>query len=192
MIHESAFTGSANGLANQLVSFIDVSLPHGPQDNEIISTAYKFKCIWDTGATTSVITNKVVSQLKLEPVGKTLIQGVTGSDTRNRYLVNFKLPNGFNISYVSVTECDSLTGDFDVLIGMDIINLGDFAVTNLNGKTIFSFRMPSMEEIDFVKAIQLNQSKKKTDGKHFYGEKVGPNEACPCGSGKKFKKCCRK
>jgi hypothetical protein len=26
---------------------------------------------------------------------------------------------------------------------------------------------------------------------HREGPKVGPNELCPCGSGKKFKKCCR-
>ncbi len=38
----------------------------------------------------------------------------------------------------------------DLLIGMDIIGLGDFAVTNLNGVTQFTFRLPSVESIDFV------------------------------------------
>jgi len=33
---------------------------------------------------------------------------------------------------------------------MDIITQGDFAVTNHNGVTKFSFRTPSMEHIDFV------------------------------------------
>ena len=40
--------------------------------------------------------------------------------------------------------------DTDVLIGMDIINRGDFAVTNQNRKTKFSFRFPSIGDIDFV------------------------------------------
>lgn len=34
---------------------------------------------------------------------------------------------------------------------MDIITRGDFAVTNLGEKTTFSFRIPSLADIDFVK-----------------------------------------
>lgn len=192
MNQERAFTARNNGLANQLVSFVGVSLPHGPQDGADLPIISKFKGIWDTGATTSVITKKVAQGLGLKPIGKTLVQGVTGRGTRNRFLVNFYLPNKVIISYVSVTECDALAGDFDILIGMDIISLGDFAVTNYRGKTTFSFRTPSMEEIDFVKAIQVGQRKKITDGKHFYGEKIGRNDSCPCGSGKKYKRCCGK
>ncbi len=37
-----------------------------------------------------------------------------------------------------------------VLIGMDVMNLGDFAVTNHGGKTMFTFRTPSQKHIDFV------------------------------------------
>ena len=40
--------------------------------------------------------------------------------------------------------------EFDVLIGMDIITQGDFAVTNRCGRTKFSFRFPSQADIDFV------------------------------------------
>ena len=38
----------------------------------------------------------------------------------------------------------------DVLIGMDVINNGDFAVSNHGGVTKFSFRLPSQGHIDFV------------------------------------------
>ena len=38
-----------------------------------------------------------------------------------------------------------------MLIGMDIINLGDFAITNKNGNTKFTFEIPSSRDIDFVK-----------------------------------------
>lgn len=41
-----------------------------------------------------------------------------------------------------------------LLIGMDIIGLGDFAVTNANDKTTFSFRIPSVREIDFIPEAQ--------------------------------------
>ena len=40
---------------------------------------------------------------------------------------------------------------FDVLIGMDIITKGDFAITNPDGTTKFSFRIPSQADIDFVR-----------------------------------------
>ena len=43
--------------------------------------------------------------------------------------------------------------DCDLLIGMDIIRFGDFSVTTNNGKTIFSFRTPSIKHIDFVKEL---------------------------------------
>lgn len=43
----------------------------------------------------------------------------------------------------------NLEADTGVLIGMDLITLGDFAVTNKNGQTCFSFRYPSSEWIDF-------------------------------------------
>ena len=36
-----------------------------------------------------------------------------------------------------------------ILDGMDIISLGDFAITNQNGQTTFSFRIPSSQTIEF-------------------------------------------
>ena len=53
-----------------------------------------------------------------------------------------------------LVSCADLGRDLDVLIGMDIISLGDFAITNVGGKTTFSFRFPSIAEIDFVKDSQ--------------------------------------
>ena len=38
----------------------------------------------------------------------------------------------------------------DILVGMDIIGTGDFAVTHHEGKTTWTFRFPSCDEIDFV------------------------------------------
>ena len=84
-----------------------------------------------------------------------------------------------------VTEGD-LPGDVEVLIGMDIIGSGDFAISNKDGKTAFSFRMPSLERIDFVEqAKNLPKTKSLPPS-----SKVGRNDPCPCGSGKKYKKCC--
>ena len=46
-----------------------------------------------------------------------------------------------------------LTGA-EILIGMDIIGTGDFAVSNYDNKTTFSFRWPSISKIDFVKEVE--------------------------------------
>lgn len=38
---------------------------------------------------------------------------------------------------------------------MDIISQGDFAVTHSDGKTTFTFRLPSVDKLDFVKNSQV-------------------------------------
>lgn len=78
------------------------------------------------------------------------VHGVNGTSTQNVYLVSITLPNNVILSPIRVTECESLNGPFDVLIGMDIIGNGDFAVTNSNNQTVMSFRIPSISRIDFT------------------------------------------
>lgn len=102
----------------------------------------------------------------------------------NVYLVAIFLPNKVAFTSVRVTEAPLPTGT-DVLIGMDMISQGDFAVTNFGGKTVFSFRIPSMQTIDYVQAGNKGAAPPSSGA-----SKVGRNDPCPCGSGKKFKKCC--
>ena len=104
--------------------------------------------IWDTGATGSCITQRIVEDLQLIPIGKSQISTANGLKTVNTYLVDIGLPNNVIISNV-VVSCADLGKDLDLLIGMDIIGLGDFAITNVNGRTTFSFRLPSICVIDF-------------------------------------------
>lgn len=109
--------------------------------------------IWDTGATNTVITEKVVNELNLKPTGMTQVHTASGTENRPTYLVNIRLPNGVGFETVRVSQL-LLVGDCDLLIGMDIIALGDFAVTNVKGKTVFSYRWPSIKTIDFVAEAQ--------------------------------------
>jgi hypothetical protein len=45
-------------------------------------------------------------------------------------------------------------GEFELIIGMDIITLGDFAISNKDNKTTVSFRIPPRDEpIDFLKEV---------------------------------------
>jgi len=104
---------------------------------------------WATG---SVITKKIVQDFNLKTVGMVEVHTASGIDTANTYLVNILLPNKVLFYNLKVTE-GKLPGQHEVLIGMDIISTGDFAVTNYNGKTVFTFRFPSAECIDFVKTL---------------------------------------
>ena len=98
-----------------------------------------FKAIWDTGATGCVIIS----------TGRAKVFGVHGESEVDTFLVNIDLPNQVGFPGVPAT-IGEFGKDADLLIGMNIITRGDFAVTNLNGKTKFSFRFPSEVHIDFV------------------------------------------
>ena len=91
-------------------------------------------------------------ELGLEPSGKAEVSGVHGSKVVSTYFINLGLANNVNISGIPATEAE-ISGDVDVLIGMDVIRYGDLSISNFNSRTIFSFRVPSVEEIDFKKEI---------------------------------------
>lgn len=112
----------------------------------------QFKGIWDTGASGSVITKSVVDTIQLKPTGQKQVNAANGSYIANTYLVNIVLPGDIHVQHVQVTE--GQLGGIDLLIGMDIISLGDFSITNVAGNTVMSFRTPSCNEVDFVQRVQ--------------------------------------
>jgi hypothetical protein len=107
-----------------------------------------FQAVWDTGATNSVISEWVVAECSLRPIGIARVYNANAVHDCEVYLVNMMLPNGIGFAAHRVTK-QRLVGA-DALIGMDIIGGGDFAVTNKDGKTVFSFRFPAAGHIDFV------------------------------------------
>lgn len=104
---------------------------------------------WDTGATCTCISHAVVKKLGLIPTSMTRVQTPSGNKDVNVYLVDIELPGKVIIRNVQV--CESEIGDqgIDVLVGMNIINLGDFGVSNYK-RTFFTFRVPSVEHVDFI------------------------------------------
>jgi len=144
MIKHHAFTTKFNGLTGTIIT--DISIQE-PITGDILEEG--IKGLWDTGATGSVISKKIVEDLGLIPTGKTLASGVHSTIEVNTYIVNVALPNGVVVQDVRVTESPQFY-NFDVLIGMNIIALGDFAFTNRNRESWFSFRIPSVKHIDFV------------------------------------------
>lgn len=172
-----SFTTTSNGgLLRQLINEVHVY----PATNTILKTTRdnEFKALWDTGATNTTISQSVTDRCRLAPIG--FSQLITASETVKEapnYLVDIYLPNKVKIESVKVIQGNLL--GFDLLIGMDIMSLGDFAVTNIGGFTTFSFRIPSIERIDFTRPPQHIRAMPK----------VGRNNPCFCGSGVKFKDC---
>ncbi len=154
-----AFTSRYPGLSGVLKNEIHVR-PLGQSDR-----SQKTFAIWDTGATGSAITKSLVRSIGLISAGFTNVTGVHGVKRVPWYAIDILLPNGVAVTAISATECDELTAGNNrdkagMLIGMDVITLGDFAVSNFNAKTSFSFRMPSMKETDYnIKSPAEQRSK---------------------------------
>lgn len=140
-----AFTLSAGNILEQIATDVLV-LPSSVFSNQN-SMPRMWTAIWDTGATKSCIAKRIVDELNLIAVGRTSIGTANGITDANTYLVDIGLPNGVTVKNILVTCAD--LGDDDVLIGMDIITKGDFSITNYKGKTVFSFRTPSVAKIDY-------------------------------------------
>jgi predicted aspartyl protease len=168
------FTTVYNGFSRTLKNYVEIESAINPNER------LQFTALWDTGAYCSLIRPEVVQKLKLLPVSITKINTPSSkNEPSSVYMINLYLPNKVRVANVQVLE--GIPSGCDMLVGMDIIGLGDFAVTNFNNHTVFSFRMPSMTTIDFVHHSYLTSVEN--------ANKVGRNDPCPCGSGKKYKHC---
>ena len=111
---------------------------------------YEFTALWDTGATGSVISQTVVNACELQTTGTRTMRHAQGSAQGvPAYTINMKLLSDLEFQAMPVI-LGNLPG-YDVLIGMDIISLGDFAITHPQSDTKFSFRIPSLADIDFAR-----------------------------------------
>ncbi len=148
--------------AREIVTEVHLGLP-SILPNGGVNSFVRFYAIWDTGATNTVITLKTINQLNLKPTGKATVSGVYKTAIANTYIVDVGLPNKVQIQNVKVTEGRINSPVAEVLIGMDIIQMGDFAIANANNKTTFSFCIPPHKNpIDLLeKSNRVNPKIKK-------------------------------
>lgn len=133
------------------------------------------KGIWDTGSDSCLVSQKLVDDLGLKGSGSMRVVGVHGEKYSPVYTINLKLSNGY-IFYAMTALVGDQMGEDEILIGMNIINKGDFSITNFKNRTTFSFRIPSIGRVNFkeeksnaIKAVtkrskgrQKKNSKNKT------------------------------
>jgi hypothetical protein len=135
------------------------------REYKLVCQQADIRALWDTGATGSAISRGLARHLGLKSVDLSKVSGVSGVHLSPVYLVDILLPSKVQISNVRVTEFLD-NGIFEMLIGMDIITYGDFAISNKDGKTVVSFRTPPSDNpIDFVQEINesgIEQPKNST------------------------------
>lgn len=97
--------------------------------------------------------------------------------------------DGANTSFKETAELENLTEDSEIKIEFDFEKL----LWNMHdSKADWLYGMDEWANIfddEKRKQIKKDYNRSKTVVK---GEKVGRNDPCPCGSGKKYKKCCGK
>ncbi len=155
---------STGGLLNVLISDCEACAAFDPAS---VPTNQRpplepFKALWDTGATNSVVSQDVITKCALKPTGMKQVHGIQGFELAETFLINIVLPNKVTFFNVEVTRGKLLGAH--VLIGMDIITTGDLSITNLGQRTVFSFRVPSIAVVDFVK--QANAPSFQHGSKH--------------------------
>ena len=97
--------------------------------------------------------------------------------------------DGINESLKEANPIEEMTEDTVVNLGFDKEKLYKNMV---DARADWLYDLPQWDRIfdkDTKKRLYLEQKKSGTVVK---GPKVGRNDPCPCGSGKKYKKCCGK
>jgi len=192
------FVGYCNGLARELSSpcFVGHPLlnqtPGTPLDPNL-QGARQYLATWDTGSTATVISQKVIDELGVQPIGFTKVQTVGGEvQDAPVFLVSVWLTNQVCVCYTKAIRGE-VFGNSEMLIGMDIIGSGDFAVLNKNGKTMFVFQSPPGGKMEAYDTLARDERRIETTSRPTtILQRPARNAPCPCGSGKKYKLCCLK
>ena len=95
--------------------------------------------------------------------------------------------DGINDSLITPNPIDTMEEDTHVSLALDKEKLYKNMV---DAKADWLYELPQWKEIfseDKLKALYKEQ---KNSGTIRKGKKVGRNDPCPCGSGKKYKHCC--
>ena len=99
-----------------------------------------------------------------------------------------------NAKYLNKTSTKNIQ-DFDAL-SMDDINWLSLKINSFDDKSVsFSAFYKIGEDIEVMKELSFfvqEEGRLKYDSGKILTPKIDRNELCPCGSGKKYKKCCSK
>lgn len=98
--------------------------------------------LWDTGATSTMVTHNIARKMSLPQIDTMKITGVNSMEEKAPvYILDLLIPPNIAVMNTRVAA-GNIGDDIDILIGMDIIQMGDFNISNAGGKTKFSWCVP--------------------------------------------------
>jgi hypothetical protein len=147
-----AITIRADTLLSRIISPVTINQSEAVcKKYHIKNEAIDVRAMWDTGSIGTCISSRLAEILNLKTVDSWQLKSIHDSKPANVYILDLTLPDNIIIQNILATEV-ATGGEFDCIIGMNIIRLGDFSITNDNGKSIMSFRLPAANiPIDFTK-----------------------------------------
>ena len=95
--------------------------------------------------------------------------------------------DGINDSLVEPNPIEELEEDTKVSLAFDKKKL---YMNMVDAKADWLYELPMWDEIFDKETKRELYLEQKKSGTVVVGKKIGRNDPCPCGSGKKFKKCC--
>jgi len=121
----------------------------------------KVRALWDTGAMLSAVTPEIAKKLNSVPIDRIKVNGIGNYCIADIVRVSIRLPNLAVLRNARISVLN-LVKDVDMLVGMDIIRLGDFSISNGAGKTLFTFAMPPFNDKTdlYEKAVAINKRNK--------------------------------
>lgn len=122
-----------------------------------------------------------------EVVEGTVQELATKYDASLQHMVGFL--DGINDSLLTPNPIEEMTADTKVNLGVDLEKLYKNMV---EANASWLYELPVWKELldeSHRKELYLKQKKSNTIVKD---KKIGRNDPCPCGSGKKYKQCCGK
>jgi len=137
-----------------------------------------------------IIEKGIYEQLLSDP--ETAVEG-TVKELAEKYDIDVMIMVGFldgiNDSLVNPNPIEEMTEDTKVSLVFDKEKL---FYNMVDAKAQWLYELPQWDELLTEERRKELYKEQKASGTIVKGPKVGRNDPCPCGSGKKYKKCCGK
>lgn len=108
--------------------------------NRSNSKSKVYSCVIDTGAQSSAISSRLVSELSLETLGISRITTATQSEITTSHIVDFCLADNVYFQDVVVSKIPEYE-DADAIIGMDILQHFDISLTGKGNNRVFELSL---------------------------------------------------
>lgn len=173
----TSYTHKENGIARRLLVKCRVAIL-----GRNIENSPEVKALWDTGANCTCISTTLAKTLGLMPDDCTSVIGANNQPfDAPVYSVQLKMGE-FSLPFLRVIGLPMDGQEHDVIIGMDVMTKGDLSISNYNGRTVLTFREPSIQTIDYVQELE------KYNVMRTLWKKKGI-DTCPCGSRRRWSNC---